>query len=204
MRVENQMSHMSLSRENNDDLKKACDKGDVDQFCALMGALEEDKNQQDKSDSKISNCTLSSSNEMDSVGCSMSGDAILAQLSRTGSNELQSTPRTSQTAAMDEVCQQILVSDPENSGDSEIRLQIKQDILPDTEIRLKLSEGGLQVQLMTQHANSAQTLVAGQFDLQQRLEKSLDMAVTVEVQNQETGQDTAQREAATKIDYELE
>lgn len=92
----------------------------------------------------------------------------------------------------DKLVDRILVSDAK-AGESEVRLQLGDNILKDTEISIKrLLDGSLEIKLNSGNYNSAQTLVSQQFELKSRLEKMENCTVTVEVNtdNQEEGNDT--------------
>ena len=67
---------------------------------------------------------------------------------------------------------QILISQP-NAKEQEIRLQLKQDILANTEIRLiKNNYGNLTIQISTSNQNSFQTLIANQFRLKRKIKSN--------------------------------
>lgn len=90
----------------------------------------------------------------------------------------------------DKLVDRILVSDTQ--GASEIRIQLSDSILKDTEITLKrLQDGTLEIKLNSNDYNSTQSLVSQQFELKSRLEKIENCNVTVEVNadNQEQGND---------------
>lgn len=92
----------------------------------------------------------------------------------------------------DKLVDRILVSDTK-AGESEVRIQLGDDILKDTEISIKrLQDGSLEIKLNSNNYNSTQTLVSQQFELKSRLEKMENCNVTVEVntENQEQGNDT--------------
>ena len=91
----------------------------------------------------------------------------------------------------DKLVDRILVSDSK-TGESEVHIQLGDDILKDTEITLKrLQDGTLEIKLNSSNYNSTQTLVSQQFELKSRLEKIENCNVTVEVNadNQEQGND---------------
>jgi type III secretion system needle length determinant len=95
----------------------------------------------------------------------------------------------------DKLVDRILVSDAK-AGESEVRLQLSDNILKDTEISIKrLLDGSLEIKLNSGNYNSAQTLVSQQFELKSRLEKMENCTVTVEVntENQEQGNDANQK-----------
>lgn len=94
----------------------------------------------------------------------------------------------------DKLVDRILVSDTQ--GTNEVRIQLSDSILKDTEITLKrLQDGSLEIKLNSTNYNSTQSLVAQQFELKSRLEKIENCTVTVEVNadSQEQGNDTNQK-----------
>lgn len=95
----------------------------------------------------------------------------------------------------DKLVDRILVSDSK-AGESEVRIQLGDDILKDTEISIKrLQDGSLEIKLNSNNYNSTQTLISQQFELKSRLEKMENCNVTVEVnaENQEQGNDAHQK-----------
>jgi type III secretion system needle length determinant len=78
-------------------------------------------------------------------------------------------PRT--TEMVERLVAQILVSPPDSAGEQEVRLMVKDSLLPDTEIRLaRGADGLLSVTLSTGRSEVFQTLVAAQADLKQALD----------------------------------
>lgn len=89
----------------------------------------------------------------------------------------------------DKLVDRILVSDSK-AGESEVRIQLGDDILKDTEISIKrLSDGSLEIKLNSSNYNSTQTLISQQFELKSRLEKMENCNVTVEVNAENQKQD---------------
>jgi type III secretion system needle length determinant len=71
---------------------------------------------------------------------------------------------------VERLVEQILVSHPDQAGESEVRLMVKDSVLPDTEIRLSRgTDGLLSVTLSTGRNDAFQTLVAAQAELKQAL-----------------------------------
>ncbi len=84
------------------------------------------------------------------------------------------------------LAQTILVSSAD-SGSDEVRITLSNDVLPDTEIRISRDiNGTLNVSLISNNANSYQTLVQGQFDLKAALEQT-ENDVKVNVESGESG-----------------
>jgi type III secretion system needle length determinant len=82
------------------------------------------------------------------------------------------------------VVQHILVSHPDQVGDKEVRLLLKDSVLPDTEIRLSRgTDGLLSVTLSTGRSDSFQTLVAAQTDLKNALNVQEKQEVRLTVVN---------------------
>lgn len=110
-------------------------------------------------------------------------------------NKVQETQTVMQNSEIgfeltDKLVDRILVSDKQ--GASEVRIQLSDDLLKDTEITLtRLQDGSLEIKLNSTDYNSTQSLVAQQFELKSRLEKIENCNVTVEVNtdNQEQGND---------------
>ncbi len=106
-------------------------------------------------------------------------------------NQMQGQSATAATAATDKtmdadatakLVESILVSQPD-AKNQEVRIQVNQDILSQTEIILNRdAQGNLQVTLVTDNAKSWQTLVQGQHELRDILAKG-ENDVTVKVQN---------------------
>jgi type III secretion system needle length determinant len=75
---------------------------------------------------------------------------------------------------VDRLVEQILVSHPDRIGnrdDREVRLMVRNSVLPDTEIRLSRgADGLLSVTLATGRSDALQTLVAARADLKQALD----------------------------------
>lgn len=114
-------------------------------------------------------------------------------------NKVQETQNLANTdmdfELTDKLVDRILVSDAK-AGESEVRLQLGDTILKDTEVSIKrLLDGSLEIKLNSSNYNSTQTLVSQQFELKSRLEKLENCTVTVEVntENQEQGNDANQK-----------
>jgi type III secretion system needle length determinant len=76
-----------------------------------------------------------------------------------------------QAEMVERLVEQILVSHPNQPGDSEVRLMVRNSLLPDTEIRLtRGTDGLLSVTLATGRNDAFQTLVAAQAELKQALD----------------------------------
>jgi type III secretion system needle length determinant len=72
---------------------------------------------------------------------------------------------------VEHLVEQILVSHPDQVGDREVRLMVRNSVLPDTEIRLSRgTDGLLSVTLATGRNDAFQTLVAAQVELKQALD----------------------------------
>ena len=72
---------------------------------------------------------------------------------------------------VERLVEQILVSSPDQAGDREVRLMVRNSVLPDTEIRLSRgTDGLLSVTLATGRHDAFQTLVAAQAELKQALD----------------------------------
>jgi type III secretion system needle length determinant len=72
---------------------------------------------------------------------------------------------------VERLVEQILVSHPGEAGDKEVRLMVRNSVLPDTEIRISRgTDGLLSVTLATGRNDAFQTLVAAQAELKQALD----------------------------------
>lgn len=82
-----------------------------------------------------------------------------------------------------QIADKILVSDPMHTqGATEVRIVLKDSILPGTEVRIVQEAGRLQIQLVTDSPESRSVLMNNQAALQERLnEKLSDKQVVVEV-----------------------
>lgn len=142
------------------------------------------------------------------------GDAILQSLAKQevgdAGTPVQASaggpPETSQTMEKiaQQVASQVLVSDPA-SGGREVRITLKDSILPGTEVRIAENAGKLEVQFLTNSRDSQTTLAENQMALQQRLTDKLgqrDVAVSVEFDSQRQGeqQDGRSRQQRSVVD----
>lgn len=104
---------------------------------------------------------------------------------------------------VDDLVQRILVSDPASGDPAEIRLQLSESVLRDTEIRLQRGPDGLlSVLLETGNAASMQTLVAARQSLSEQLEKHGPVTVRVSETNESgQGDNDANRRSQGLVDY---
>ncbi|MDR2788743.1 MAG: hypothetical protein LBD06_10415 [Candidatus Accumulibacter sp.] len=95
---------------------------------------------------------------------------------------------------------QILVSHPDQAGDREVRLRVRDSVLPDTEIRLSRgADGCLSVTLATGRGDAFQTLVAAQMELKQALDSRENQEVRLVVlDTRESGRDGADGERRSR------
>jgi type III secretion system needle length determinant len=96
-------------------------------------------------------------------------------------------------ATVEHLVDQILISHPDLAGDKEVRLMVKDSVLPDTEIRLaRGTDGLLSVTLATGRSDAFQTLVAARAELKQALDtqEKLEVRITV-LDTREAGADDA-------------
>jgi type III secretion system needle length determinant len=95
--------------------------------------------------------------------------AASAPVAQSAPADVVNTPRMAET--VDRLVEQILVSHPDQLGDKEVRLRVRNSVLPDTEIRLSRgADGLLSVTLATGRSDALQTLVAARADLKQALD----------------------------------
>gem|GEM_PF-3585627 len=90
--------------------------------------------------------------------------------------------------ALSEIADRLLVSEP-GSADKEIRILIKESVLPGAEVRLTLKEGSVGVSFVCQNEQSALFLERHRADLERRLENRLGGPADVQVnrENSEGG-----------------
>ena len=104
---------------------------------------------------------------------------------------------------VDDLVQRILVSDPKSGAPAEIRIQLNDSILPDTQIMLRRGPDGLlSVLLSTGNASSMQTLVSAQQSLREELEKHGPVDVRVgSSEESRQGDNDANRRSQGLMDY---
>ena len=109
-------------------------------------------------------------------------------------------------AIVDKLVERILVSEPKPGGQAEVRVQLNDLALRDTEIILQRgADGLLSVRLVTDNASSMQTLVAAQQTLKEQLEKHGPAVVRVESPDENRPEDNDRgRRSRGMIDYEPE
>ena len=133
------------------------------------------------------------------------GDAILQSLQKgeapvktEGPAQAQMPDSNNLEGIVQEVADRILVSDP-STGNREVRITLKDSILPGTEVRMSQVNGKLQVQFVTDSSRSMETLAQNQAALQERLNDKLgkqDVVVNVAMEsaNQGDAQDGRSRQ----------
>ncbi|MDR3157681.1 MAG: hypothetical protein LBU11_01450 [Zoogloeaceae bacterium] len=107
-------------------------------------------------------------------------------------------PRTMEM--VERLVAQILVSPPDSAGEREVRLMVKDSLLPDTEIRLaRGADGLLSITLSTGRSDAFQTLVAAQADLKRALDARENQEVRlVVVDTQKAGAEDADSERRSR------
>lgn len=119
----------------------------------------------------------------------ISGDAILKGMqpqpsqpeADAGKAEQQSAAASSIADRVDQVCQRMLVSKGDTSGGREVRLQLKNDVLPDTEVRISMHNGALQVSLVSDNPASQAVLSQYSSELADKLQQRQPEGTRVEV-----------------------
>jgi type III secretion system needle length determinant len=94
-------------------------------------------------------------------------------------------PNLRDLAALSEIADQVLVSSSESSQ-REIRIHVKDSLIPETDIRLSRQGGVLSVHLVTTNEQSAHFLAVHRERLQQQLENRLGETVRVDVQGEDS------------------
>jgi hypothetical protein len=145
-----------------------------------------------------------------------SGDSILqSMLQRAAPPESAAVAAASANAGLadriEELAERILVSarDSLDNKVPEVRITLKDSILPDTEVVLRRSEdGALRVLLITDNASSRQTLLESEGLLREKL-SSFNSSVSVEIlergeERQGQEGDSQRRSRGLPADYETE
>jgi type III secretion system needle length determinant len=117
------------------------------------------------------------------------GDSILHSLGATGRGAPDAVAESHADLSLTRICQdlveRILVSSPSAGSGEEVRILLRNDILPETEIRIRRDGAGLHVEFVTQSADANRFLLAHAGDLQQYLSQRLaDVVVRVDVQHE--------------------
>jgi len=86
-----------------------------------------------------------------------------------------------------EIADRILVSDPELSGRQEVRIMLKESVLPGTEIRIRKEGDSVQIQLVTTSNDTFILLSDRKDQLQGHLHSRLGERVSVGLEFNETG-----------------
>lgn len=128
------------------------------------------------------------------------GDSILnafggAQTSQVKAESFAATGAEASRAIADMgdmIAERILVSDASQSGDPEVRIIMKDSVLPGTEVRITQQHGEIQVQLLTDSSASHDLLSRNQQVLLDRLNEKLPTKVTVNVELDSQGQSDQQ------------
>ncbi len=145
-----------------------------------------------------------------------SGQAILQsfapQLAAQPVAAASATPNTSAAASLDsaqavdalatQIADRILVSDPATSGTDEVRILLKDAVLPQTEVRFSREGGALQVEFVTQSDASFDLLEGHQTTLQDRLSRKTDQPIKVAVTH--GGQQDASSDGRSRQRQEIE
>lgn len=108
----------------------------------------------------------------------VSGDAILQSIRPAEQAPVApAAPASTETrvaALAEQVAERILVSDPSQAGQREVRVLLKDDVLPQTEVRISRQDGEVRIEFVTQSSDSYALLAEHQSDLQSRLSQRLD------------------------------
>jgi type III secretion system needle length determinant len=113
------------------------------------------------------------------------GDALLQSLQGARVNRQAegagSPGQAGLSEAAREIAEKILVSDASAAGKQEVRITLKDSVLPGTEIRISQEENGLRIQLLTRSADSYRLLTQESKGLQEYLSARLGQEVRTEV-----------------------
>ncbi len=123
----------------------------------------------------------------------LSGDAVLqglfarASQSDAGTTLVAGSPNAAERAeALAGVAERVLVSAP-SQAEGEVRIQLKESVLPGVEIRLTRQDGLLAVHVVASEPSSANFFAMHREGLQQHLENRLGENVRVEVRQETSG-----------------
>jgi type III secretion system needle length determinant len=172
--------------------------GDSRQFEHAMG---------EKKTAKDSHDDASSSEHSQKEGEAAPGDALLqslfgipAPLQKQEASPLlspltpQPAPESKLADIAAQVAERVLVSDPAAGTDSEVRIIIKESILPQTEIRITRAAGELQIRIVTESQEVSNQLTPQQGALQSLLQERLPReTVRVEVDFGGAAEDESER-----------
>ena len=86
------------------------------------------------------------------------------------------------------IADRILVSDPAHGGDAEVRIMMKDSVLPGTEVRITEQNGELQIQFHTDSPESRDMLAKHQTQMTERLNERLERNVAVDIEFDSKGQ----------------
>jgi type III secretion system needle length determinant len=122
------------------------------------------------------------------------GDAILQSMqgrSATGSTAPGGGAEASFSVseAAQEIADRILVSDPSLSGKAEVRLTLRESVMPGTEVRISKESGMVQVELVTTSDQSFALLASQKGNLEQMLKDRMGDGVNVQVKFSESGRE---------------
>lgn len=101
------------------------------------------------------------------------GDAILRSFFAPAATDVPAGQEPALRDIAAEVAERLLVSDGPVDGRSEVRILLKDSVLPGTEIRISREAGSIQIAFVTFSADSARFLAEQQAALQQALQERM-------------------------------
>jgi len=117
------------------------------------------------------------------------GDAILRGLHQQRTQpQTAGAPQKADFDTAQNIVDRILVSTHTADGSNEIRIQLKEDILQGTEIRLVKNEGHLSIALVTNDSSSHAFLASHKHTLQEQLYRNISGSVDVQLIFEEQGE----------------
>lgn len=148
-----------------------------------------DNSRSRKNEEQNSDPDTDQNNSQTAVPHQTAGDAILRGLQGSHSTPAATgaMPKPDVDTAQN-IVDRILVSTHTADGSNEIRIQLKEDILQGTEIRLTKTEGHLSVALVTHDSSSHAFLASHKHGLQEQLCKNFDNRVDVQLIFDEQGE----------------
>lgn len=103
----------------------------------------------------------------------------LVEGARTGSKIPHDQPQLNKV--MEAICDRVLVSEKSIEGRQEVRISLKESVLPDTEIRIKREADGLSIEMISGSSDARQLLKENVQGLQNLLHQKLGEKVQVAV-----------------------
>lgn len=130
---------------------------------------------------------------IDNTTETLSGASILSSFFQNTPLQQKATEKIDQPSLnvnelSDKIADRILISQPDANGNAEIRIQIKQDIIPDTEVRITKTGDGIKIDFISMSDDSLRLLNQHIDTLSHNLNNRFDGKVVVQVNSGEFSQ----------------